>query len=123
MARILLIDDEADVRKTIRQLLEEAGHEVDEATDANDAVARYEEAQTHDMIITDVLMPGRSGVDLILEFKRRHPELKIIAISGGGAEKDLSDLHEAGDLGADHVLTKPVLAEHLFEFVDDCLTR
>jgi len=121
MAKILLVDDEAAYRTTIRDLLEDAGHEVDEAMDGNDAIARYEEAQAYDLIITDLFMPGRSGVELTAQLKRSHPNLKIIAISGGGAEKDLALLQQAGELGADHVLSKPILAEHLFEFVDDCL--
>jgi CheY-like chemotaxis protein len=121
VAKILLVDDDAAVRKTLKMLLQEAGHDIDEAVDGNDAIARYEEHLAHDLIITDVFMPGRSGVQLILDLKRRHPDLKIIAISGGGAEKDLTQLQAAGALGADHIISKPISAEHLFDFVDDCL--
>lgn len=122
MAKILLIDDEDGVRKAIRELLEEAGHDVDEAANVDEGVERYV-ALHHDLIITDLIMPGLSGLDLIYNLKSNDPNLKIIAISGGGVKKDFGVLQVAGRFGADHMLTKPVLAEHLFEFVDDCLKQ
>jgi len=124
MAKILLVDDDADVRKTLKMLLQEADHDVDEAkdaTDATNAIALYGGRQGYDLVIIDVIMPGRSGIHLIAELKNSHPDLKVIAISGGGAERDLSELQTAGAFGADHILSKPISAEHLFDFVDDCL--
>jgi len=122
MARILLIDDEQDVRAVIREFLIEAGHDVDEAENGEKGIALYE-ARPYDLIITDMLMPKLSGLELVSRLKQLDPGLKIIAISGGGEHKDLTYLKESGNLGVDHILTKPISPEHLFEFVDSCLEK
>ena len=83
MARILIIDDEEKFRKMLRQMLERAGHEVVEAPDGKEGVKLYREKLT-DLIITDIFMPEKEGIQTIKELKRDFPEAKIIAISGGG---------------------------------------
>ncbi len=83
MARILIIDDEDELRILLRQMLEHAGHEVTEAVNGAEGIELYER-DTHELIITDIIMPEMEGVETMLALRRTDPELPIIAISGGG---------------------------------------
>ena len=83
MARILIIDDEDDLRATLRQMLEQDGHEVSEAANGAHGLELYEK-DSPDLIITDVIMPKKEGVETIIALHRSAPNLPIIAISGGG---------------------------------------
>jgi len=120
MARILVVDDEELARFTIRDILETAGHEVDEATNGNEAISS-QTADPFDLIITDIVMPEKEGVETIIELKRDYPDLKIIAISGGGRTKNVDYLKLADEFGADKILAKPFSEEELLERVDACL--
>lgn len=81
MARILLIDDEPLVRRTLQLALENAGHSVATAEDGEGGIAL---ARTlgFDLLVTDVLMPGRDGLDTIMDMRRERPAMRILAISG-----------------------------------------
>ncbi|MAF96260.1 MAG: response regulator [Rhodospirillaceae bacterium] len=120
MARILVVDDEELARFTIRDILETAGHDVDEAANGNEAIS-YQTANPFDLIITDIIMPEKEGVETIIELKRDYPDLKIIAISGGGRTKNLDFLKLADEFGADKILAKPFSEEELLERVNACL--
>ena len=91
MARILIMDDEADVRDFLRRGLESAGHEVDEAIDGLEGVRQFRQNPA-DVVILDIFMPVKSGLEAIEELKRDYPELKIIAISGVDLVRDGIDL-------------------------------
>ena len=86
-ARILLIDDEETVRTPIRRMLEECGYEVEEATDGQDGIDKYN-ARTPDIIVVDMFMPTKSGLEVIQEVLKGDPEAKIIAISGFGIREE-----------------------------------
>lgn len=120
MARILVVDDEEPARFTIRDILESAGHEVDEATNGNEAISS-QSANPFDLIIIDIIMPEKEGVGTIIELKRDYPDLKIIAISGGGRTKNLDYLQLADEFGAYRILAKPFFEEELLERVNVCL--
>ncbi len=120
MARILIIDDEGELRAMLRQMLEHAGHEVTEAVNGAEGIEFYERDK-HDMIITDIIMPEKEGVETILALRRADPELPIIAISGGGRLDATDFLTMAKKLGARHTLTKPFRREQLLEAVGECL--
>lgn len=83
MKRILIIDDDTQFRQMLRQTLERAGYEVVEAADGNEGIKLFREAPT-DLVITDIIMPGKEGIETIIELQREFPDVKIIAISGGG---------------------------------------
>ena len=85
MARILVVDDDQDMRKLLRKTLEKAGYEVVEAPDGVKATRVYQQNPA-DIIITDIFMPEKEGLELIQEVKRNFPGAKIIAISGGVSE-------------------------------------
>jgi|TARA_Y100000031_G_scaffold86706_1_gene95382 CheY-like chemotaxis protein len=121
MVRVLVVDDEEPARFTIRNILEAAGHEVDEAENGNEAISS-QTANPFDLIIIDLIMPEKGGVETIIELKRDYPDLKIIAISGGGRTKKLNFLKQAYKLGADKPLAKPFSEDELLECVNDCLS-
>lgn len=103
-----------------RELLEYAGHTVVTATDGFKALAAVE-AGNFDLVITDIIMPGKEGIEIIMELRRRHPLLKIIAMSGGGRVGAISYLELAEKLGALHTLEKPFNQAVLIEAVDTVL--
>ena len=107
MARILLVDDDEDVLRGMRRVLQRLGHEVVAAGDGRQAL-RALEGDPCEMVITDINMPGMDGIELILALRDRWPKVPIIAISGGGLmPKDLL-LASAEILGAVTTLPKPV---------------
>ncbi len=120
MARILVIDDEDELRTMLRQMLEHAGHEVSEAVNGAVGIEIYERDKP-DLIITDIIMPEKEGVETIIALRRANPELPIIAISGGGRLDATDFLSMAKKLGARHTLTKPFRRDQLLEAVGECL--
>ena len=120
MARILVIDDEELARFTVASLLESAGHEVVEAPNGQEGLS-LQNAQLFDLVVTDIIMPKKEGVETVIELKRDHPDLKIIAISGGGRTRNLDFLKLAKQCGADKILAKPFTEEELMESINACL--
>jgi len=121
MARILVVDDEEFARFTMREILEDAGHDVAEAVNGVEGLA-LQKARPFDIIITDIIMPEKEGVQTIIELRRDFPELPVIAVSGGGRTRNLDFLKIAKEHGAKRILPKPFSEEQLLEAVDACLT-
>jgi len=119
MARILVVDDEELARFTLRDILESAGHKVEEADNGKEAIA-IQNGNPFDLIITDIIMPEKEGIETIAELKRDYPDIKIIAISGGGRTKNLDFLTLAGEFGANMVLAKPFTEDALMKCVNAC---
>ena len=97
MASILVVDDDDNMRRLIRAILERRGHEVGEARDGLEGLARFDE-MLPDLVVTDVMMPGIGGMALIAELQRRQPSPKVLVISGKRlrAERDLTELAARG---------------------------
>lgn len=106
MARILVVDDEPQIRDTLHRVLEAAGHEVREAPNGKIALSLVPETRP-DLVIMDIIMPEQEGLETILALRRTAPEIKILAISGGGRFIGMETLSLALQLGADQVLAKP----------------
>lgn len=116
MARILLIDDELDIRDSAAAVLQREGYDVTVAKDAESGLQAVRE-QKFDLVICDIIMPGVDGVQAINSIRDTNPEIKIIAISGGGniglssyepeAITTTAYLQAATEAGAYGVLTKP----------------
>ena len=117
--RILIVDDEAEIRKLLRQFLESAGYSVIEAADGRRAVSAVD-AGGVSLVITDLVMPEKEGIETIREMRQRHPDVKIIAMSGAFGGRFLKT---AEMLGAHSTLLKPVRAEGLVRAVRDVLGR
>ena len=120
MANILIIDDDNQFRTMLRKMIERNGHEVVEASDGKEGIKRYRKNPT-DLIITDLIMPEKDGVETIQELKKDFPNIKIIAISGGGRLGPQDYLHIAKMLGAQRTLTKPIELPELLKAIDELL--
>jgi YesN/AraC family two-component response regulator len=120
MAKILIIDDEEQVRTFIRKILQLSGHEVIEASNGKIGMKLYA-ANPTDLIITDLIMPEKEGIETILEIKGSNPNAKIIAISGGGQVLAEDYLCLAKGLGALCTLTKPFSRAKMLEAVNKLL--
>lgn len=120
MAHILVIDDDALLCEVLKLGLERFGHQVSEAREGKSGLALH---QTHtvDLVITDILMPGMEGLETILELRRHHPQIKIIAISGGGMGKAGDYLTMASKFGAHRVVPKPFSMARLAALVTELL--
>ena len=130
MARILIVDDEEDVRIALKQILERAGYEVTVAATGNEGldVMKREGA---DLVITDVIMPGVDGIATAKQIREKYRDTRIIVISGGGrtapdpyepdAISTRSYLASASKAGADQTLTKPFDRDELLRVVRDLL--
>lgn len=121
MARVLVIDDEELARFTMREILEAAGHAVEEAKNGAQGIS-LQRSQPFDIVITDIIMPEKEGVQTIIELQRDFPTLPIIAISGGGRTRNLDFLKLAQQYGARKILPKPFSEEDLLNAVEGCLT-
>jgi CheY-like chemotaxis protein len=106
MPRILLVDDDEPLRRAVRRMLESAGHEVEEACDGRMALQVYEQRPC-DVVLTDILMPGTDGLEMILSMRHLNPQVRIIAMSGGGMENAAFYLTSATEFGALLVIHKP----------------
>lgn len=122
MATIMVIDDEAPVRGVLRELLEQDGHKVLEACDGSEAIALIRQISV-DLIITDLVMPNKSGIDVIMEIKNAMPALPIIALSGGGGIKTgrFDYLQIAKLIGANQIMSKPFAGADIRKQVNDML--
>jgi CheY-like chemotaxis protein len=118
--RILIIDDEDQPRRMLQQVLTRAGYEVIEASNGNEGL-QYFRARPTDLIITDILMPEKEGLETIIDIRREFPAVKIIAISGGGRTGNLNFLEVAKRLGAQHTLQKPFELQDMLGAVRDLL--
>lgn len=117
MASVLIVDDQDMVRRTLRVALESEGLDVREAGDGDEALRLYRSSPA-DVVVTDIVMPNKEGIETIFELRRSAPRVKIIAMSG----RDTVDfLDMARKLGADHVLRKPFEMRAFIALVHSCI--
>jgi len=120
MARLLIIEDDAQTCDMLRQMLERAGYEVVEARDGRAGLYCYQTASI-DVVILDMLIPEQNGFALIKALREGDPTVKIIAISGCGQTGTLDFLRVAEHLGAQRTLQKPFLLQELLSAVRDLI--
>ncbi len=120
MAEILIVEDDAPARAVLRETLEFAGYRVREAGDGEEALRQLGE-DVADLAIIDLFMPRKEGLETIREARGKFPDLKIIAISGGGNRGELEYLPIAERFGADKVLAKPFEQSTLLGTVEELL--
>ena len=116
--RVLVIDDEPEIGKMIFRMLKREDIEVLIANSGKRGLQLIYENPDIDLVITDLIMPEKEGIEIILELKRDFPELKILAMSGGGKVGPQDYLALAKGLGADLTLSKPFLKIELCQAVD-----
>lgn len=120
MANILLIDDDDAVRNALHLVLEHFGHTVIDARNGNEGLALYAQSKP-DLVITDIVMPEKEGLEVLMELRKQHARTKIIAISGGGRINAADYLHLAQRMGAAKVLTKPFSQQALINAINELL--
>ncbi|WP_451973829.1 response regulator [Azospirillum endophyticum] len=119
MPTVLVVDDDPSIRLMLRRLLENAGAEVTEAEDGDEAMRLFRTSRP-DLVICDVVMPYADGLQTIRSIRRLAPATKIIAISGGGRSKAMDLLTAAQRMGADHALVKPIEKSQIALIIDFC---
>ena len=122
MFKIYVFDDEPAILLMIKKMLEKAGYEVDIALNGKDGMELFKKS-IPDLLITDIIMPEKEGLETIFELRRKYPELKIIAISGGGRISPDGYLPGAKLLGADLVFQKPLDQKEFLHAVSMLLNK
>jgi len=120
MNSVLVIDDDPVFCRVVEEILEQAGYTVESAGDAQSGISRFGEIDP-DLVIVDILMPGKEGIATILELRETHPEARILAMTGGGNFAAAEVLRIAELLGADNSLKKPFEPAALLAAVRRCL--
>ena len=121
MARILVIDDDEAIRQLLRAWLERSGYEVAEAANGAEGCEAFRK-EPADLVVTDIIMPEKEGLETMVELRNEYPDVKIIAISGGGIE-DAEHYLEGARLvgGALRTFTKPLDRKEFIEAVKELL--
>jgi DNA-binding NtrC family response regulator len=120
MQRILIIDDDHHILLMIKKMLERAGYEVDLASNGSEGMELFKRIHA-DLVITDIIMPEKEGLETLRAMKRLRPDLKIIAMSGGGKISADNYLETAKIFGASLVLEKPFSQKTMVLAVIDLL--
>jgi len=132
LARVIIIDDEEDIRIVLKEVFVRAGFEVEVASDGNDGLNLLRDKGA-DLVITDIIMPGRDGVQTVYDIRMEFPNTKIIVMSGGGnlqpreyeptAIKTTAYLASAAAVGADLTLTKPFDRKELVKAANELIAK
>lgn len=120
MHRILIIDDDHHILLMIKKMLERAGFEVDLASNGDEGLKLFKKLSV-DLVITDIIMPEKEGLETIREMKRLRSDLKIIAMSGGGKVSSDNYLNTAKIFGATKIMTKPFTQNQMVSAVRELL--
>ena len=121
--RILLVDDDPEVRSSVGQTLVTAGYEVIEAGSGTEAVHRWLELNGGDLVILDLFMPDRDALESIVQLRAHSPGVPIVAMLGGAKTEGVDLLQEAKSLGATETLEKPFSAQTLLALVARALAN
>lgn len=121
MAKILVIEDDEQFREMLAQMLEQAGHQVETAANGVLGLMQFRQSPP-DLVITDILMPEKDGIDVIIDMKREQDDVRIIAISGGRRTiTPQFNLDSAALIGVRQTLTKPFNREQLLQAIQNAL--
>lgn len=120
MARVLVIDDDEGQRTLVRAMLTGAGHQVDEAEGGAEGLRKFGSTKP-DLVLTDIHMPGLDGHEVISALKVLHPDVRVVAMSGGSAVPKDELLIQAAALGAKEVIMKPFEFQQLLGAVERAL--
>jgi CheY-like chemotaxis protein len=120
MKRILLIEDDENIRKMLRISLESYGYAVTEAGDGKEGMASYK-ASPADLVLTDLVMPEKEGLETIRELRKTNSQVKIIAMSGGSRSNAGENLKMAKLFGATALISKPFEISKLAQTIADVL--
>ena len=122
MANILVIEDNAEIRAVVKTMLQKQGHEVREALDGEEGIDMFR-ACAADLVITDLFMPKKAGIETISDLQEIDPGVRVIAMTAHGTEEQFDFLRVAEALGAVRTLEKPFLSEDLITAVSEVLKK
>lgn len=120
MARVLVIEDNADIRTLIRYMLKTEGYEVCEAENGALGVQAYRDDPA-DLVLLDMFMPEMDGFEAMRELRQIDPKVRIVAMTGGGSRNNMNILKSALLMGADKLLLKPFTAAELLSVLTGVL--
>lgn len=120
MARLLIIDDDDTIRRMLAKTLTKAGYDVLAAADGDEGLKQFRKNEI-DLVITDLIMPEKEGIEMIMELKTDFPDAKIIAMSGGAQIGPDEYLKLAVALGAQRTLKKPIVRDDLLGAIKEIL--
>ncbi|HDP99280.1 MAG TPA: response regulator [bacterium] len=120
MKRILIIDDDDQFREMLCAMLEKEGFQVEEAADGDIGI-ELQRKRPFDLILTDIIMPNKEGIGTIIDLRHDFPDVKIIAISGGGRIVPNNYLDVAEKLGAHRTLSKPFERKELISVIRELI--
>src|SRR5215218_2139825 len=115
--KILVVDDSSLARRSIRQVLEEMGHHVEEARDGAQALERYFLNQ-HDVVVLDMVMEGMYGLEVLMKFKQLNPDVRVIVVTADIQDSTRAEVKAAG---AAALVNKPVVRAELERVVNSTL--
>lgn len=118
--RILIVDDDPDIRRSLRRILEARQHEVLEATNGGEGIALLERTESVSLVISDIHMPGQDGLWLLQEMQRRYPDVGVIMLTG---DADITTAVECLTMGAMDYLPKPMLVGEVQARVEKALEK
>lgn len=119
---VLLIEDDGELLRQMALAFRGAGYDVQTAADGQAGLSRFRQTPT-DLVVTDIIMPNREGIETILALRKASPSVKILAISGGYRVGPADFLELARHVGADGSLAKPFRPSALTSLADDVLGR
>ena len=122
MANILVIDDDPQICDLLQQVLEKEGHAVHTALNGIEGISLYRQHHP-ELILLDILMPEKEGLETIVDLRREFPNVMTIAMSGGSERAKVNLLELAQRLGAQYQLTKPFQLQTVIELVNTALGK
>ena len=120
MAGILIVEDDGDLREMLKMSLLHRKYTVIEASNGKEAIAKFKPSIV-DLVVTDIIMPDEDGLKVIMKLREVKPNIRIIAISGGGKAGPGNYLNLARALGADEIFPKPFSVQSLLSKIDSIL--
>lgn len=121
MDSVLIIEDDEFVQNMLKQTFERAGYDVATASDGRIGIKLYK-SKPFDVVITDLIMPEMEGIETISQLRKSNPDVKVIAISGGGRNSPDDYLHLAKKMGATRTFTKPLDRNKLLDAVKELIS-
>lgn len=122
MAKILVVDDEPLICSMLSTRLSRAGHDVMTTRNGREAIVLQQQAPSQ-ILIVDIMMPEKDGLETIMHLHAENPDIKIIAISGGSRIGNVDLLELASQYGAVEVFHKPLDHQQLLHVIDKCLAK
>lgn len=116
-ANILVVDDSSLARRSVRQVLEEMGHSVEEARDGAEGIERYY-LNRHDLIILDMVMEGMYGLEVLMKFKEMNPDARVVVVTADIQESTRAEVRAAGAVA---LINKPVVRPELERVISSAL--